>query len=684
MQFLVKTSYLEIYNEQIMDLLDPQSYNLHVREDIKKGVYVEGLNEETVNGVKDMMNLTTRGARNRHVGSTLMNKESSRSHSVLTTTIESKTMNEEGVWQMKSSRFHIIDLAGSERSKNTNAVGERLKEAGMINKSLTALGIVINSLVEVSEGKKRHVHYRDSKLTFLLRDSLGGNSKTVIIANVTAAAISVGETLSTLKFAQRAKLIKNKAVINEESSSTIHLLKAELRMVKKNLAEQTNQLKIAHDQLTNIRESIPEVQNESINESSSLCKVCKKEISSQDGDDLNLHFVDTSGLFHSHTGGSMIGDNQNDSVSLDMISDKTPGGTSMGVSAALQANNPKAFKMYKQRTIELQAMKERVSKVEHLLSENLENMDISQKQYEQQLGALTKSNKDKQTALEASEKNRARDKMIIKFREERIAELEARLTKAEDCSHNATTTCDSITSEQADCALCLSLKKELSDARTEISQWVEVSDKNPQAAKLFAEKEELLAQKAALQQELQVTPESLSARIRGLNEMTSDLNAYLKEYCMSEGFDRLKQELEQSKMELTQKVESLETELSEKDGLMADKAKSLSEDYDVKMAAWNEKLELVRQTFDLEKTKIEKAAQDQMTQLKANLDATLAEKGELQKEVYDKVEAHEKQLLLQKSIDSLSKTLEELQQEKATLEIQLLEEKVKHQNINDL
>ena len=97
-QFLVKSSYLEIYNEQIMDLLDPQSYNLHVREDIKKGVYVESLNEETVTGVKDMMNLTTRGARNRHVGSTLMNKESSRSHSVLTTTIESKTMNDDGVW----------------------------------------------------------------------------------------------------------------------------------------------------------------------------------------------------------------------------------------------------------------------------------------------------------------------------------------------------------------------------------------------------------------------------------------------------------------------------------------------------------------------------------------------------------------------------------------------------------
>ena len=152
-------------------------------------------------------------------------------------------MNASGVWQMKSSRFHIIDLAGSERSKATNAVGERLKEAGMINKSLTALGIVINSLVDISEGKNRHVHYRDSKLTFLLRDSLGGNSKTVIIANVTPAHQNVGESLSTLMFAQRAKLIKNKAVINEESSSTIHHLKAELRRVNKELAEATGACK---------------------------------------------------------------------------------------------------------------------------------------------------------------------------------------------------------------------------------------------------------------------------------------------------------------------------------------------------------------------------------------------------------------------------------------------------------
>ena len=145
---------------------------------------------------------------------------------------------------MKTSRFHIIDLAGSERSKNTDAVGERLKEAGMINKSLSALGNVINSLVDLSEGKSRHVPYRDSKLTFILRDSLGGNSKTVIIANISPSHLNVNETLSTLKFAQRAKLIRNKAVINEDSSGTILLLKNEIKKLKKDLTEQVKQVSL--------------------------------------------------------------------------------------------------------------------------------------------------------------------------------------------------------------------------------------------------------------------------------------------------------------------------------------------------------------------------------------------------------------------------------------------------------
>ena len=174
---------------------------MKIKEDINKGVYVEGLYEEQVQCQKDMLELIHKGTNNRHVGSTSMNKTSSRSHSVLTTIIESKSRSQTGVWNVKQSRFHIIDLAGSERQKVANTGGDRLKEAGMINKSLSALGNVINSLVDVSEGRNRHVPYRDSKLTFILRDSLGGNSKTVIIANISPSHLNVSETLSTLKFA---------------------------------------------------------------------------------------------------------------------------------------------------------------------------------------------------------------------------------------------------------------------------------------------------------------------------------------------------------------------------------------------------------------------------------------------------------------------------------------------------
>lgn len=244
-EFLVRSSYLEIYNEQIMDLLNPTSNNLQIREDIKKGVYVENLIEEVSSSAQDMINIIKKGASNRHTGSTLMNKESSRSHSVLSTTVESKIMKN-GLFNVKVSKFHIIDLAGSERAKSTDAAGARLKEAGMINKSLSALGNVINSLVDVSQGRSRHVHYRDSKLTFLLRDSLGGNSKTLMIANISPASDSFGETLSTLKFAQRAKLIKNKAIINEDSSGTVAILKDEIKRLKQTMIK----MKVSHARQT--------------------------------------------------------------------------------------------------------------------------------------------------------------------------------------------------------------------------------------------------------------------------------------------------------------------------------------------------------------------------------------------------------------------------------------------------
>lgn len=235
-EYMLKYSYLEIYNEVIIDLLDAQSENLNLREDIKKGVYVENLIEEIAENMEDVLDGLKRGRMNRHVGATAVNKESSRSHSVFTLTINSKTKRD-GILNILSSRFHIIDLAGSERQKLTDAVGERLKEAGMINKSLSALGGVINSLVDISQGKSRHVHYRDSKLTFLLKDSLGGNSKTVIIANIAQSFSSLGETLSTLNFARGAKLIKNKITVNEDTTGTVLLLQQEIKRLKTEIVE---------------------------------------------------------------------------------------------------------------------------------------------------------------------------------------------------------------------------------------------------------------------------------------------------------------------------------------------------------------------------------------------------------------------------------------------------------------
>jgi hypothetical protein len=237
---IIKCSFLEIYQEQIFDLLDDSRSlkPLHLREDFKLGVYVEDLTELPVNSAEETYDILRRGTKNRHMGATLMNKESSRSHAVFTLKIDSRQVENSSV-SLRSSRFHLIDLAGSERQRDTEASGMRLKEAGMINKSLSALGNVINGLVLASEGKPRHIHYRDSKLTFLLKDSLGGNSKTCIIANISPAATSYAETLSTLKFAQRAKLIRNKAVVNEicsdktaQLTSQIARLRAEIEDIK--------------------------------------------------------------------------------------------------------------------------------------------------------------------------------------------------------------------------------------------------------------------------------------------------------------------------------------------------------------------------------------------------------------------------------------------------------------------
>nr|KYP49832.1 Kinesin-like protein KIF15 [Cajanus cajan] len=235
LKYNCKCSFLEIYNEQITDLLDPCSTNLLLREDVKKGVYVENLSEFEVQSVSDIIRLLTQGSANRKVAATNMNRESSRSHSVFTCVIES-TWEKDSTTNYRFARLNLVDLAGSERQKTSGAEGERLKEAANINKSLSTLGHVIMILVDVANGKQRHVPYRDSRLTFLLQDSLGGNSKTMIIANVSPSICCAAETLNTLKFAQRAKLIQNNAVVNEDSTGDVVALQHQIRLLKEELS----------------------------------------------------------------------------------------------------------------------------------------------------------------------------------------------------------------------------------------------------------------------------------------------------------------------------------------------------------------------------------------------------------------------------------------------------------------
>ncbi|KAJ8763372.1 hypothetical protein K2173_002255 [Erythroxylum novogranatense] len=235
LKYNCKCSFLEIYNEQIADLLDPSSTNLLLREDVKKGVYVENLSEFEVQSVSDIIKLLMQGSLNRKVAATNMNRESSRSHSVFTCVIESR-WEKDSTTNLRFARLNLVDLAGSERQKSSGAEGDRLKEAANINKSLSTLGHVIMILVDVANGKPRHVPYRDSRLTFLLQDSLGGNSKTMIIANVSPSIGCATETLNTLKFAQRAKLIQNNAVVNEDSNGDVVALQHQIRLLKEELS----------------------------------------------------------------------------------------------------------------------------------------------------------------------------------------------------------------------------------------------------------------------------------------------------------------------------------------------------------------------------------------------------------------------------------------------------------------
>ena len=211
-EYTVRVSYMEIYMEKIRDLLAPQNDNLPIHEEKSRGVYVKGLLEIYVSSVQEVYEVMRRGGAARATAATNMNQESSRSHSIFVITITQKNVE---TGSAKSGQLFLVDLAGSEKVGKTGASGQTLEEAKKINKSLSALGMVINSL---TDGKSTHIPYRDSKLTRILQESLGGNSRTTLIINCSPSSYNDQETLGTLRFGVRAKAIKNKAKINAELS----------------------------------------------------------------------------------------------------------------------------------------------------------------------------------------------------------------------------------------------------------------------------------------------------------------------------------------------------------------------------------------------------------------------------------------------------------------------------------
>ncbi|KAI6128550.1 hypothetical protein EV401DRAFT_893590 [Pisolithus croceorrhizus] len=243
--FTVEVSYIEIYNEKVRDLLNPKNTgNLRVREHPSLGPYVEDLSKLVVSSYEEMMTLMDEGNKARTVAATNMNETSSRSHAVFTLLLTMRKHDlDTNLDTEKVSRISLVDLAGSERANSTGATGQRLKEGANINKSLTTLGKVISQLALVSQdsakkGKKKgdeFIPYRDSVLTWLLKDSLGGNSKTAMIAAISPADYE--ETLSTLRYADQAKKIKNKAVVNEDpNAKLVRELKEELELLRARVA----------------------------------------------------------------------------------------------------------------------------------------------------------------------------------------------------------------------------------------------------------------------------------------------------------------------------------------------------------------------------------------------------------------------------------------------------------------
>ena len=266
-KFIFKISYMEIYMENLKDLLNPNNKNIKL-SDVNGVLDIKNLRKLIISSPEEAIKYIIDGNHFRHTGQTLMNSESSRSHAIISIYIENNLIKEN---KIKKSVFHIIDLAGSERQKKTESYGDRVKEAGAINKSLLNLSIVIKNIIS----NQKQIPYRDSKLTHILRDSLGGNAKTSIIATISQLECNLEESVSTLNFAQNAKLIKNNAIINEElSANDAKILKEKFKNLQMNynsIFEKYAELKKEYQNQRNTlyeKESISksiQIQNEDIN-----------------------------------------------------------------------------------------------------------------------------------------------------------------------------------------------------------------------------------------------------------------------------------------------------------------------------------------------------------------------------------------------------------------------------------
>ncbi|XP_058069699.1 kinesin-like protein KIN-7N isoform X2 [Magnolia sinica] len=247
-EFLIRVSYMEIYNEEINDLFAPENHKLQIHESLDRGIFVAGLREEIVNNAEQVLRLIELGEVNRHFGQTNMNIRSSRSHTIFRMVIESRGKDSCSgdisiTDAIRVSVLNLVDLAGSERIAKTGAGGVRLKEGKHINKSLMILGNVINKLSD--GGKQRgHIPYRDSKLTRILQPALGGNAKTSIICTVAPEEVHIEETRGTLQFASRAKRITNCVQVNEILSDA-----ALLKRQKLEIEELRSQLQGSHSEV---------------------------------------------------------------------------------------------------------------------------------------------------------------------------------------------------------------------------------------------------------------------------------------------------------------------------------------------------------------------------------------------------------------------------------------------------